>query len=146
MARFHPVKVGRCLLGRLQYNTDLLGELTNVCVHEKINTGIITAIGALQKAKFAYFDQAARIYHTIAIDKPVELLNLSGNVSLMDGKPFIHAHIMVADETGQTSGGHLTVGTPVFACEFFIREVDGPLFERHLDLETSLSLWNVSLR
>ena len=68
MAHFHSVKVGRCLMGRLPYNTDLLGELTNLCVHEKIHAGIITAIGALQKVKFAYFDQAARLYHTIAID------------------------------------------------------------------------------
>ena len=71
----------------------------------------------------------------------MEITNLKGNISVKDGNPFVHAHITLADKSGKCYGGHLAPGTVVFACEFLIEALDGPVFERCLDEKTGLPLW-----
>jgi len=71
----------------------------------------------------------------------MEITKLTGNVSLKDGQPMVHAHITLADEQGQAFGGHLAEGTRIFACEVIIEAYAGDIFERTWDETTGLSLW-----
>ena len=69
------------------------------------------------------------------------ILNLTANVSLKDGQPFIHAHMTVADDQGRTYGGHVFQGCTVFVLEATVTELtgDGPV--RAYDDETGLFMW-----
>jgi hypothetical protein len=99
-------------------------------------------IGAVQKATIAYYDQKQIKYRDIMLNEPMEIVSLHGNVSLKDGKPFVHAHVVLGDEKGNVRGGHLLPGgTPVFACELTIDEFDGPELVREFDEITGLALW-----
>ena len=73
----------------------------------------------------------------------MEIAQLSGNVLLKDGKPFVHAHITLVDDEGNTQGGHLGDGTVVFACEFILQLFKGPEFNREHDEQTGLPLWSL---
>jgi uncharacterized protein len=128
-------------MGRLQHGADLLEELTGICKERNIKIGRIEAIGAVQRACIGFYDQIKREYSFVSRDEPMEILNLTGNISMKDGIPFVHAHITLADSAGKTFGGHLVIGTVVFACEFAIEIMDGPTLEREFDHETGLSLW-----
>jgi predicted DNA-binding protein with PD1-like motif len=128
-------------MGKLSYGCDLLEELTAICQKENIRLGRIEALGAVQRAHLGFYDQHTREYQFLALSQPLEITKLIGNVSLKDGKPFVHAHVTLADEEGKAFGGHLAPGTVVFACEFIIEVFDGPVFERGLDEETGLPLW-----
>ena len=64
-----------------------------------------------------------------------------GNVSLKDGKPFIHAHILLADEQGKTIGGHLFSETIIYAGEINLQELTGKPMKRTYDSNTGLMLW-----
>lgn len=133
---------GRRFTGRLPHGSDLLAALSEFCAQNDIRFGEVHALGALQRARVAFYDQAARVYHELAFDRPLELLNLAGNISLKDGRPFVHAHVVLAGADGNTMGGHLVEGCPVFACEFTIKEWDhAPAPERRLDPVTGLALW-----
>ena len=55
----------------------------------------------------------------------------------------VHAHLTLADEDGSAYGGHLMPGTEVFACEIILEAFEGPGFERRLDHETGLPLWEM---
>ena len=59
------------------------------------------------------------------------------------GKPFVHAQITIADETGRTCSGHLARGTIIFACEYIIYAFSGTEFTRKQDEETGLPLWDI---
>jgi hypothetical protein len=63
-----------------------------------------------------------------------------GNISVKDGRPFVHAHAVLADKNGNTKAGHLLEGT-VFAAEVYLRELKGAKLERKYDEVTGLSLW-----
>lgn len=130
-------------MGKLSCGCDLLQELTDVCVKGNIKLGRVEAIGAVRKACIGFYNQENRTYQFSSIDCTLEIAQLIGNVSLKDGKPFVHAHITLADEKGKSYAGHLAPGTVVFACEFVIESFDGPGFERVPDEETGLPLWSI---
>jgi len=130
------------LIVRLKHDADIVQSITELAKNKGIEAGIITAIGALKRAKLGYYDQRSQEYREIRIDSPHEMASCIGNVSLKDGEPFIHAHVVLADETGNTKAGHLLEGI-VFAAEVHLRQLEGPKLERKYDEVTGLSLWNM---
>ena len=134
--------VVRRVMGRLERGDDLLGQLTALAQQEGVETGTISFFGALEHAHLAYYDQAAQTYVDREQEGPLELTSGLANVSLRDGQPFVHAHVTVADSSGQVWGGHLLEGSRLFACEFVLEIWDGEPWERTLDGVTGLWLWH----
>jgi hypothetical protein len=141
MAKMQTVKTIQTFMGRLSHGADLLEEITAFCKAENIRLGRVEAIGAVQRARLAYYDQKTREYLFFTLDQPLEIINLKGNVSLKDGQPMVHAHVILADSSGNAYGGHLAPGTMIFACELIVESFEGPVFERKPDAETGLPLW-----
>ena len=136
-------ETGRTFISKLQYNSDLLEELNKICIDENIKAGSISLIGAVSSLKLAFFDQITKQYinTTYAYDEPMEIVSCSGNISVKDGKPFCHVHLIAADRKGKCIGGHLVAGTAVFAGEVIIQEFLGEDLIRETDEVTKLSLW-----
>lgn len=66
-------------------------------MREQITLGEVRAIRAVTKARLGLYDQAKQVYEYLDFDQPLEIVTLMGNVSLKDGKPFVHAHVTLAD-------------------------------------------------
>jgi predicted DNA-binding protein with PD1-like motif len=96
----------------------LLEEISNICLKQNIQMGWFEALGAVKRARLAFYHQETHEYEFFVIDQPLEITKLAGDVSLKDGHPFIHAHITLSDKSGKAYGGHLAPGTVIFACEF----------------------------
>jgi predicted DNA-binding protein with PD1-like motif len=143
MAGFNQVKLSRTLVGKLKHNEDLLKELVSVCKKEDIQLGRVNAIGAVKKARIAFYDQKTRQYKFLEINKNLEISNLTGNVSIKNNEPVVHAHITLCDCNGTAYGGHLAEGTIVFACEFILDVYEGPKYLREYDETTGLPLWRI---
>ncbi|MEE9225275.1 MAG: PPC domain-containing DNA-binding protein [Bacteroidota bacterium] len=137
----NPYRSKCTFLGRLPIGADLYESIRKFCQDEDIKVGKVTAIGAVKNATVAYYDQRRKKYHTIKRKKEMEILSCVGNVSLKDGKPFVHVHIVLGDDKGKAFGGHLMPGTTVFACELFIEELEGKALDRKLDEKTGLAVW-----
>ncbi|MBS4759945.1 MAG: DNA-binding protein [Clostridium sp.] len=134
---------GRLFLAKLDYQSDLLEELNRICREENIKTGIISAIGAVSSLKLGFYNQETKEYvlTTYAYDEPMEIVSCTGNISIKDGKPFCHVHVIAADKKGKCIGGHLVQGTSVFAGEVSVQELLGGDMIREEDEETGLTLW-----
>ena len=143
MATYKHIQPGKVFMGRLSHGADLLAELTDICLREGIRLGRIEAFGAVQKATLGFYDQGTRTYQSFALDRPLEITKLIGNISLKEGKSMVHAHITLADADGSAYGGHLMPGTIIFACEFVLQAFEGALFNREFDEDTGLRLWNL---
>jgi predicted DNA-binding protein with PD1-like motif len=135
-------KTKRIFTGRLPMGADLYESISRICTEEDIKIGKITALGAVTRAAVAYYEQEKKEYRPITFDKHLEILNCTGNVSLKDGKPFVHMHATFADSQGSVLGGHLTAGTLVFACEVTIEELEGKALDRRPDQISGLNLWD----
>ncbi len=126
---------------RLKYDADLVQSITELARSKGIEAGSFMAIGALKSARLGYYDQKNRKYREIKIDSPHEMASCVGNISLKDGEPFAHIHVVLADEAGNARAGHLFEGI-VFAAELHLRQLRGAKLERKHDEVTGLSLWN----
>lgn len=134
---------GRRLVARLPYGADLLEAIAAVADEHGVLVGELRAIGALQRARLAFYDQQSHVYGEWSLDQPLELVTLLGNVSRRDGGTAVHVHATLADHDGVCFGGHVAPGCTVFACELFLQElVDGEPLERAYDDETGLPLWH----
>jgi hypothetical protein len=134
-------KIKRTIIGQLPHGTDLLEGLTQFVQKENIRCGRIHGIGATTHAIIAYYDQNTKKYNSMEFKSGMEILNLTGNVSIRDGKPFVHVHILLGDPQGKVFGGHLMPGTKLWACEVFVDEFDGEDLVRGQDEKTGLFLW-----
>lgn len=130
-------------IGKLSHNADLLEELNAFCTAHNITHGWIHALGAVKKVRLAYYDQKKQVYRFFTLHRRLEITSLTGNVSLKDGKPMVHAHITLADRKGNAFGGHLAEGTIVFACEVCIQVFQGEALKRGFDKTTGLPLWEM---
>jgi len=143
MSNLKQVKLNKVYMGKLEYGSDLLDAITKFCLQNKIKLGRLTAIGAVQKAALAYYEQKTYQYLPHIIDQPLEIVSLLGNISLKDDKPMVHAHIVLSDKNGRVFAGHVAQGTRVFACEIIIENFSGPDFVRGFDEKTRLPLWDM---
>jgi uncharacterized protein len=122
---------------------EVLSGLTEFAVREKLTAGYFTAIGALQRARFGWFDRVRKAYRHIPIQEQVELISLIGNVSLVNGTPQIHAHGAVGFPDGQMRGGHLLEAVAWPTLELFFTAWSTTLIKEHDD-ETDLSLFDLN--
>jgi predicted DNA-binding protein with PD1-like motif len=143
MAVLKQVRPTEVFMGKLRHGADLLEEITDISQKYGIRLGRIEAFGAVKKARLGFYNQGSREYQSFDLDRPLEITKLIGNISLKDNHPMVHAHLTLADEDGSAYGGHLMPGTIIFACEIILQAFEGPGFERRLDNETGLPLWEM---
>jgi predicted DNA-binding protein with PD1-like motif len=132
---------GRIFMGRLPQGGDLINSIEEFCKKALIQMATFSVIGAVSSATIGAYDQKQQVYVTFKEEAPLEIVSCIGNVSLKDGKPFIHAHILLADEQGKTIGGHLFSETIIYAGEINLQELAGKPMERTYDSNTGLMLW-----
>jgi predicted DNA-binding protein with PD1-like motif len=135
------LRSGRCFLCSLDHDAEIVASITNLAERLGVEVGVVSAVGALKRAEIGYYDQENHEYRAIEIDRPMEIASLIGNLSIRNGKPFLHAHATLADSEGNVKGGHLTSGT-IFAAEVYLQELLGRPPVRSHDPTTDLFLWS----
>ena len=87
---------------------EVLGELRKFAVDKGLSGSSFTAIGALSDAKVAWLNWETKEYETAAsFDEQVEVLSMLGDIACYEGKPAVHAHIVLGRRDGTAHGGHL---------------------------------------
>jgi predicted DNA-binding protein with PD1-like motif len=86
---------------------EVAAGLTAFARKHRLSAAHFTAIGALSRAVLGYFQRERREYKRIPIDEQVEVLVMAGDITLQDGEPKVHAHVVVGKSDGTAHGGHL---------------------------------------
>jgi predicted DNA-binding protein with PD1-like motif len=115
------------------------GCLSSFARDHQLHASHFTAIGAFSSAVVGYFDWEKKDYQKIAIDEQVEVLSLIGDVSLGNGEPKIHAHVVLGKSDGTAHGGHLLSGNVRPTLEVVLTESPAYLRRRY-DPESGLAL------
>jgi predicted DNA-binding protein with PD1-like motif len=101
------------------------------------------AIGALSNAKLGWFNWETKKYETaVDIHEQVEVLSLIGDIALHEGKPELHAHVVIGKRDGTAHGGHLQEAHVRPTLELVLTEAPQHLQKRH-DPESGLALIRV---
>jgi len=86
---------------------DPVAGLNRFAQENKLSACRFTAIGAFSDAVLGYFDWEKKEYERIPVEEQVEVLALVGDIATQDGKPKIHAHVVLGRRDGSARGGHL---------------------------------------
>ncbi len=111
---------------RVDQGKEVLSEILRACEESGIKAAIIIGLGLLSRSRIAFFDTETQSYRYMDLEEPMELASLIGNVSMKDGKPFAHIHVVLGNER-RTSAGHLIEGYVSGTAEIKIFELEGEL-------------------
>ncbi|MBD3210595.1 DUF296 domain-containing protein [Candidatus Micrarchaeota archaeon] len=92
---------------RLDEGEEAVSSLLEFCRKESVRSAAVFGIGAVRKAEIAHFNTQEMRYHTNSYEGMYEVVSLAGNIAMLDGKPALHAHIVIADTGFSCHGGHL---------------------------------------
>ncbi len=118
---------------------EVVSTLTRLARERDLSASRFTAIGAFSDVVLGYFDWQRKDYRKIPIDEQVEVLALTGDVSLKDGEPKVHAHVVLGRSDGTTRGGHLLEAHVRPTLEVMLTESPAAL-RRAYDKESGLAL------
>jgi predicted DNA-binding protein with PD1-like motif len=116
---------------------------TSFAAEQRLGGSHFTAIGAFSRAVIAYFDWPSRQYRQIRVDEQVEVLSLIGGIALENGKPKVHAHVVLGKADGTAHGGHLMEAIVRPTLEIVTTELPQHLVRR-FDPDSGLALIDLS--
>lgn len=104
----------------IQDKFSILEALTDFVTARNIESGEITGIGAVNEATLRFFDPEAKKYVNKTFNEQMEVSNISGNISEVEGKPALHMHVTLGRSDYTSLAGHLFDAKIRGAGEFFI--------------------------
>jgi uncharacterized protein len=104
-----------------------------------VTSAHFTAIGAVNGATLGWFDPQRKMYKKIPIDGQHEVIGMSGDIALYQGKPVVHTHMMVGGPDGTTRAGHVLSAVVSPTLEVMVT-VDPVAMHKRLDPDTDLTL------
>jgi predicted DNA-binding protein with PD1-like motif len=122
---------------RLDGGEKIIQSLKFLCEQDRIGAGVLNGLGAVSEAELGWFDKDLKDYRTVRIQEPCEIVSLHGNISLLEGKPYLHCHIALGDKTFGVRGGHLREAVVSAACEVILTRFFDDI-ERKKDEATGL--------
>jgi predicted DNA-binding protein with PD1-like motif len=123
-----------------QTGDELAKGLREFAEQQKLSDASFKAIGALSSVRLAWFSWESKKYEpSVTLDEQMELLSLIGDVAQKDGKPVVHAHVVIGTKDGTAHGGHLLEAHIRPTCEVVLTESPFHL-QKQIDLESGLAL------
>jgi hypothetical protein len=86
---------------------EAMSGLTDFAMKYGVTDAHFTGIGASSGGKLGWLDLPHKVYRAIPVNEQVEVLSLIGDVASFNGKPAVHAHLVLGKPDGSTIGGHL---------------------------------------
>jgi predicted DNA-binding protein with PD1-like motif len=110
-----------------------------------VTSAHFTAIGALNGATLGWFDPQRKMYKKIPIKGQHEVIGMSGDIALYQGKPVVHTHMVVGSPDGTTHAGHVLEAYVSPTLEVMVT-VDPVTMQKRLDPATDLTLIDPTLK
>ena len=111
----------------------------------QVTSAHFTAIGALNGATLGWFDPTRKMYKKIPIVGQHEVIGMSGDIALYQGKPVVHTHMVVGNSDGTTRAGHVLAAYVSPTLEVMVT-VDPMTMHKRFDPATDLTLIDPALK
>jgi predicted DNA-binding protein with PD1-like motif len=123
----------------LERGEKIIETLKQFCTKQKIKCGYFFGIGSLDEAEWAHYIVDNKKYTSKKYKRPLEITNMSGNITTMKEEIYLHCHITLSDEKMKVIAGHLKEGTIGATCEIVLVKLDSDV-SRKYDNDIGLNL------
>ena len=130
-------QVGKDHFIYIEKNEKVMDTLTRFCIDKGISNAKLSGIGAVKETEIGAYDTIKKEYIRKEYSDILELVSFEGNITLKDGSPFPHAHVVLSDHNMSTAGGHLFETTVAAVGEFLLMEFDNDAY-RELNEDVGL--------
>ncbi len=112
-------------LVRLEKGEKVKETLAEFAREHYVKGAKLSAIGAVDWAELAYFDEEKQAYENKTFSGGLEVLNLAGNISWVDDEtPMVHLHATLGKEDYNVVGGHLNEALVSVTIEAFVLQTE----------------------
>ena len=126
---------------RLDPGEDVCLSLLDLAEREDIHLAVFSGLGALNAFTTGVFDTEQKQYFANEFSGAFEITSLTGTLTRMGGKPYLHAHMSAGDAQGKVFGGHLNSARVSATAEIVLRLIPGEV-NREFSEEIGLNLFD----
>ena len=124
---------------RMDKGEDIVEQVKNVALKEKIKLASISALGAINEFTVGVFKTKEKKYYANEFKGDFEIVSLTGTINTMNDEYYSHMHLSAGNDQGQVFGGHLNKAIVSATCEMVIQIINGEV-DRYFDEEVGLNL------
>lgn len=123
----------------LESGEEAMEQILAFANEKKIAASQFTAIGAFNETVVGFFDFSIKDYKKTHFNQQMEVLSLTGYITVFKDEYKVHGHIVLAKEDGTAYGGHLIKGMVHPTLEIILNE--SPVYlKREMDKEIGIAL------
>ncbi|UKB86197.1 DNA-binding protein [Chryseobacterium sp. MEBOG06] len=134
-------KVDHIYIVSITNHSHIVETLTDFVQNQKIEAGEVTGIGAVSEATLRFFNPSTKNYVDKTFKEQMEVTNISGNVSEIEGKIMLHLHITLGREDYTALAGHLLEARIQGAAEFIFYPLNTRMVKAKNE-ETGINLYD----
>jgi uncharacterized protein len=124
---------------------EIMSGMTAFARRERLRAAHFTAIGAIERGLFGWFDKEVKAYRNLPVNDQAEVVSLVDDIGLVNGGQAVHVHAVVILADGTAWGGHLLEANVWPTLEVFLTDYPAPLL-KELDAATGLYLFEPEAR
>ena len=133
---------GDLVLVVLEPGEEIVASVGEAAAAHQIRAGWVSGIGSVSEVELAFFDPDGKEYHPRLFEEPMEIGNLTGNISRMEDESHVHLHATVCGPELIAFSGHLFSGTVAVTVELVLADF-GVELPREPDEEVGLKLFQL---
>ena len=125
---------------RFESGEDVTLNLVNFVLEEEIKAAWISGIGSASEVELGYYYLPDKEYQKQVFTGDIEIVNLTGNVGILNRGPATHLHGAFGLSDYRVVGGHVHRLISNTTVEMYLEKMDGVL-KRRYDIGTGLNLF-----
>ncbi len=126
-------KLGDTYFVRMDRGEEVLEKLAALCRKEGIALAQVDGLGAVDEATVCVYDVPTKQFFRKTFQEPMEISNLCGTVTQMNGEVYLHIHATVCDGQLNAHGGHVNALRVAATAELTVRVIPGSVGRIHDD-------------
>lgn len=103
---------------------ELMSGMTEFAEKNNLKLSEVRGLGGISSAIVSAYDPEKGAFKRFDIDKKGELVSLQGEITVQNGKPSFHAHVVFVLVDGTVHGGHLVEAHIDPIANLFVTEYD----------------------
>jgi uncharacterized protein len=105
---------------------ELMSGMTEFAEKNNLKLSEVRGLGGISSAVVSAYDPEKGAFRRFNIDHKGELVSLQGEITVQNGKPSFHAHVVFVLVDGTVHGGHLVEAHIDPIANLFVNEYDSP--------------------